>query len=104
MYILLKQSKQKNKKFTAIFYDDNYKKIKTIHFGDNRYEDYTIHKNEERKKEYIKRHRKNENWNNAMSAGALSRWILWNKPSFKDSLKDYLDKFKLKLITKEPKK
>jgi hypothetical protein len=26
---------------------------------------------------YLKRHMKNENWNDPYTAGALSRWILW---------------------------
>jgi hypothetical protein len=26
---------------------------------------------------YLIRHKKNEDWNNPKSAGALSRWILW---------------------------
>ena len=56
--------------------------------------DYTKHKDPERKKRYMNRHKKNENWNDYMSPGALSRWILWNKPSFRDSVKDYKKRFK----------
>ena len=77
----------------AVFSDINNKKIKTVHFGANGYNDYTIHKDPERKKRYIKRHEKNENWADAMSAGALSHWILWNKPNKIDSIKDYKNKF-----------
>ena len=41
------------------------------------YPDYTISPHdEERKKIYIKRHLK-KNWNDYMTAGALSRKILW---------------------------
>jgi len=41
------------------------------------------------------RHRKRENWNNYMSAGSLSRYILWNKPTLKASIADYKKKFNL---------
>jgi len=34
-----------------------------------------------------------ENWNDPTSAGALSRWILWNKPSFKGSVADFKKRF-----------
>jgi hypothetical protein len=30
-----------------------------------------------------------------MSAGALSRWLLWNKPTLKESLEDFKNKFNL---------
>jgi hypothetical protein len=44
---------------------------------------------------YLERHEKKENWNDYMSAGSLSRWILWNKVSLNESIKDYMRKFKL---------
>ena len=58
--------------------------------------DFTIHKDSKRKKNYIARHKVNENWKVPDTPGSLSRWILWNKPSFKESVKDYKKKFKLK--------
>jgi hypothetical protein len=67
----------------------------TTHFGARGYEDYTQHKNEERKKRYISRHKKNENWNDPTTAGSLSRWILWNKPTFTASLADFKRRFNL---------
>lgn len=85
-----------DKKMTAIFYDNNDKKLKTIHFGQAGASDYTIHKDPERKKRYIERHDNGrENWNDPMSAGSLSRWILWNKPSLQESIKDFKKKFNL---------
>jgi hypothetical protein len=70
--------------------------IKKIGFGAKGYSDYTIHQDPERKKRYIKRHQKNEDWTNPLTPGALSRWILWNKPNLEDSLIDYLKKFDIK--------
>ena len=48
-----------------------------------------------KKENYIKRHQANENWNNPKSAGALSRWVLWNKETFEESVKDYKKRFNL---------
>ena len=55
--------------------------------------DFTKHKDEERKKNYIQRHEVNEDWTNPYKAGTLSRYILWNKPSLEDSIKDYKKRF-----------
>ncbi len=78
----------------AVF-TDNGKKVKTTHFGSAGMSDFTKNKDEERKKRYLDRHRKNENWNDKFSAGALSRWILWNKPTLRNSIADYKRRFKL---------
>lgn len=89
-----------SKKYTAIFYDENKKKIKTTSFGQAGAKDYTTHgaDAEERKKLYLERHKTNENWADYKSAGSLSRFLLWNKPTFTASYNDYLKKFKLKRL------
>ena len=89
------KSKVKGKKFTAIFQCPKCNKTKVVHFGAEGMSDYTIHKDEERMKRYLKRHKENEDWNNPLTAGALSRWILWNKPSYEESVKDFIDRFNL---------
>jgi hypothetical protein len=94
--VQLKKATTSGKKYTAIFYDENRKKIKTTHFGSAGMSDFTKHKDEERKQLYLDRHSKNENWNDYMSAGSLSRWILWSKPSLSASFNDYIKKFNLK--------
>ncbi len=91
--VIIKKSTNSEKKYMAIFYQDG-KKIKTTHFGAAGMSDYTKHKDKSRKKRYMNRHRTRENWNNPMTAGALSRWILWNKPTLKASIDDYKKKFK----------
>jgi hypothetical protein len=58
-------------------------------------EDYTQNKDATRKERYLERHRRNENWSDYKSAGALSWWILWNKPSLRASLADYKRRFGL---------
>ena len=95
-YIQLLKSKVSGKKYTAIFYDEKRTKIKTLHFGAAGMSDFTKHKDEEEKKRYIDRHSANEKWNDYMTAGSLSRWILWHKPSVSASYNDYIKKFGLK--------
>ena len=75
-------------KYIAMFDDETH-----IPFGALGYEDYTQHHDAYRKKLYLNRHRKRENWNDPKTAGALSRWLLWNKPSLEDSIQDYIKKF-----------
>jgi hypothetical protein len=93
--VVIKKSTKADKKMMAIFTDCQSGRDKTIHFGAKGMSDYTIHKDDERKKRYINRHKSNENWNNPKTAGALSRWILWNKPSLRASITSYKKKFHL---------
>ena len=88
----------RDKKFKAVFFLDGNKK-KTLHFGAKGMKDFTLHNpsvREEKKKNYLARHRVRENWKVPDTAGSLSRWILWNKPTFEASLEDYKKRFKLK--------
>jgi hypothetical protein len=41
----------------------------------------------------------NENWTKSglRTAGFLSRWILWNKPTILASIKDVEDRFNIKI-------
>jgi len=96
MKVEIKKSTSFNKKLMAIFYDDDGTKVKTTHFGSKGMSDYTIHKDSLRKNRYLDRHRKNENWDDYKSAGALARFILWHKPSLQASINDYKKKFNLK--------
>ena len=73
--VVIKNSTKSGKKLMAVFTRDG--RTKTIHFGAKNMDDYTITKDKAQRKRYLDRHRKNENWNNPESAGALSRWILW---------------------------
>jgi hypothetical protein len=95
MEVVIKNSTSKGKKKMAIFTDKDGNK-KTTHFGAAGMSDYTKNKDNKRKDAYLARHKKNENWNDYDSAGALSRWILWNKQSLTESIKSYKNKFKLK--------
>ena len=96
MYVNIKPSTSQGKKMMAIFYDEAKKKVKTTHFGAVGYNDFTITGDLQAKMNYLSRHKKKEEWAEYMTAGALSRWILWNKTTLKESIKDYMNMFKLK--------
>ena len=87
--IVITPSDRKDKKFMARI-DDK----KSVHFGDKRYEDYTMHKNNDRKERYIKRHQKNEQWNDIYTAGFWSRWLTWEKPTLNEAVKNINNKFR----------
>ena len=89
MNIVIKPSSKPDQKYMAVI-DDR----KTIHFGQAGASDMTQHKNEFRKNRYIDRHKKNENWNDPTTAGFLSRWILWNKPTITESIRDTNRRYK----------
>lgn len=106
MKAIIKKSKSDKYKYTVTFFfpfsqplppgskeKKGGAKKKTVNFGAKKYSDFTIHKDVERKKRYLARHIKNENWNNPLSAGALSRYLLWNKPTLEASIKDYKKRF-----------
>ena len=83
------------KKYDAIFtYDDG--KTKTISFGAAQFSDFLQHKNLQRRDRYIARHSKNEHFNEPMTAGSLSRWILWGpSTSLRENIKSFKNRFNL---------
>lgn len=89
------KSTHKDKKLTAVFLNKDTNKTKLVHFGASGYSDYTIHKDDDRKMRYISRHQSRENWNDPLTPGALSRWVLWNKKTLKASIDDYKKRFNL---------
>mgnify|MGYP003650401597 CR=1 FL=1 len=69
---------------------------KTVHFGSKGSSTYLDNKNEKTKDAYIARHKVNENFNDPMSAGSLSRWLLWGPTtSLSQNITKFKSKFKL---------
>jgi hypothetical protein len=83
-----------------------------IHFGSRGISDYTINKDpatqrqrRNRKRLYLKRHdprgqvKARENWSKSgiQTAGFWSRWLLWNKPSLDESIRDIEKRFRVKI-------
>jgi hypothetical protein len=89
----IKPSDKPEKKLQATFETDG--RTKTTHFGAAGMSDFTKNKDEARKANYLSRHKATENWQDPTSAGALSRWILWNKTSLEASKADYKRRFGL---------
>lgn len=83
---------------------------KKVFFGASKYRDFTLMNNVDNqffepieierlkvKKAYLMRHSK-DNLNDPTSPGALSYFLLWNKPTLQDSIIDFEKKFKIKII------
>jgi hypothetical protein len=59
-------------------------------------DDYTKTHDKDQRMRYLTRHRKNENWRDPKSAGALSRFILWgDSTSIETNLAAYKRRFNL---------
>ena len=94
--LFITKSKKENKQFDLL----NENKEYILSFGAKGYSDYTIHKDFERKQRYINRHspvKTNEDWHKSglYTAGFWSRYLLWNLPSLRDSIKDVNSRFNL---------
>lgn len=67
---------------------------KEVYFGASGYQDYTLGASDGDRLAYIARHRVNENWDDPMTAGALSRYILWGaNRDIKENIKAFKKKF-----------
>jgi len=94
--VSIKPSTNSNKKLMATFSNG-----RTIHFGAKGLKDFTIYSKgdkdvaKQKKDAYIARHKVNENWNDPTTAGALSRWVLWNLPTKEASIADFKKRFNL---------
>jgi hypothetical protein len=75
-----------SKRFRAYFSDG-----KTARFGQTNPKKGTFidHQDKELKKNYIKRHLKDLETNDYTRAGYLSLFLLWNKPTLKESMNDF---------------
>jgi hypothetical protein len=91
----IRRSRNPAKKWDAVFeYPDGH--TKTTAFGARGMSDFTKHKDVTRRNRYIARHgNMGEDWTDPTTPGALSRWILWSKPTFEGSLAAYKKRFRL---------
>jgi len=95
MRVTIRPSPRASKKLVATFYDDDGSRVKSVHFGAAGYQDYIRYSRDQpaiaskRRLAYIRRHRKREDWRDPMTAGALSRWILWEKKTLPAATRKY---------------
>lgn len=104
MKVSIVPANDKVHKYKATFIDELKDIKRTIYFGAKGMGDYIKYSKEgsdigEKHKElYLARHSARENWNDPMTAGALSRWILWNLPTFDASVADFRRRFGLQAL------
>ena len=97
--LFIKPSTNEDKKLMAKF--ENNGRTKTIHFGAKGYMDYTKYYAKDpaeakiKRDAYDARHKVNEDWSNPQTAGTLSKYILWTKPSIEASKRDFKKRFNL---------
>ncbi len=90
----IRKSHITEKKYDAVFERNGREVVQP--FGQKGYSDFTKHKDTKRRQRFLTRHRgMHEDWTDPTTAGALSRWILWNQPTFKASVADYKRRFGL---------
>ena len=91
--VILSKSKRKDKKWVATMHQLGHKH----NFGQKDSSTFIDHKDVQKKDNYIRRHKKNENWNDIHSAGFWSKNLLWNKPTISASIKDIEKRFNLQI-------
>ena len=72
---------------------------KTTQFGYKGMSDFTKHKDEGRRASYLARHGskgQNQNWKDPTTAGALSRYVLWEKTSLPAATSAFKKRFNLR--------
>jgi len=100
--VVFSKAKGKKKKIRAEFFAKDKKKA-TREFGARGMNDFTIYSKtdkklaNERKRLYDIRHKEREDWTDMLSNGALSKFVLWNKPNLQSSMRDFGKRFNLKV-------
>jgi len=92
--ISIKESDKSDKKLMATFQMSE-GRTKTTHFGSKGMDDYTITKDKEQRDRYRQRHKKDLDTKDPTRAGYLAWFVLWNKPTIKESIADYKKRFNL---------
>ena len=82
MEVVISKSTKPDKRLKATFEN------KTVHFGAKSGSTYVDHRDKKTKENWEARHMVRENWQDYDSAGALSKHILWNKPTIAASIRD----------------
>ena len=80
--VIVTKSNKYNKRLKADFGN------KSVHFGAKGGSTFVDHKDLKTKSNWEARHKVRENWKDYDSAGALSKHVLWNKPTLKASIDD----------------
>ena len=95
-YYLYKAINGKNK-YSIQFINHSTGKLNTRHFGQFGASDYTINKNDNTKRLYKLRHA-SDNINDLSFSGCWAWWLLWNKKTIEESIKDMSQQFNITII------
>lgn len=93
--VKIRKSKKANKRLVARFYSNGVK-FKSVHFGSGNVMGrgtYVDHNDPKLKKAWIARHEVRGTFLDPYTPSALAYWVLWNKPTLKESIKSYKKKF-----------
>lgn len=84
----------KEKRLSAFFVVDG--KGKKVNFGLKGGSTYIDHKDKDKRDAYIARHRVRENFDDPLTAGSLSKWLLWGPhTTLRENLAFFKKKFNL---------
>lgn len=87
-------SSNRLKKYDAIFDNGKVVSFGARHENGVPYDDYLNTGNRQKRDAYIARHRVTENWNDPLTAGALSRYLLWGESrSLSKNLQSFKSRF-----------
>ena len=95
--VSVQKSDNPSKKLMAFFLVNG--RRKKVYFGASGYNDFILYQRYGKtvanmhRQRYITRHQKREDWLDPTTAGCLSRYILWEKPSLKSAIALYRSKF-----------
>jgi len=89
MLIKITPSNKPAKKYEAVFSNG-----KSVHFGLKGSNTYLEHGDKTKRANYLNRHRKNENWNDPYTAGALSSRLTWgHSTNLQTNIKEFNKRF-----------
>ena len=91
------KSRNKLKKYDAIFDDGTIVSFGGVHPDGRPYGDYTTGTSDAQREAYIARHSAMEDFNKYKTAGSLSYWILWNTRDIEKNLNIYRKRFNLSI-------
>jgi hypothetical protein len=94
MKLYIYQSQRQDKRFVAVFVENDEIKY-TTHFGSANGATFIDHGDITKRSNYLKRHAVNEDWDDYKSAGSLARWILWNTDDIYKNIELFKSKFNL---------
>lgn len=99
--IYLYKSDKPAKKFYIQFINPKSGREKKVYFGQAGASDMTQHGDELRRQRYLARHSgMGENYRDIHTPGALSKFLLWNKPTLSASIRDTNKRFGVQIIQK----